>query len=315
MPLIKFTKVERRRISLFLVCLLLAVVAWLFFALSNRYVYQVNTLTRFVNLPESKAFHPLQSDTINLQVEGTGWQLLFSRLRISPQSVDIDLRELNKSTFVELSTQVRKINGQLASAQKVVNVLPDTLFFDFSANKVKKIPVRLKQDIQFKGQYGISDTAQISPAFVTITGPGKELAAINIWETELFSLKDVSSNINMRVRLQRPAMANITIHPSTVDIKIPIDEFTEKSIEIPLKIRNNKEYRTVKLLPEKIKITFMTALSNYSQVDRGSFDLFVDFNDWKQKGYSQLPVRIDRFPTFSRLVKIEPQTIDFIIEK
>ena len=315
MPFIKFTKVERRRISLFLVCLLLAVVAWMFFALSNRYVYQVNTLTRFVNLPENKAFHPLQSDTINLQVEGTGWQLLFSRLRISPQSVDIDLKDLRKSTFVELSTQINKINGQLASVQKVVNVQPDTLFFDFSANTVKKIPVRIKQSIQFRAHYGISDTAQISPAFVTITGPGKELNNIKSWETEPITLKNVSNNISMRVRLERPEMANITIHPSTVDLKIPIDEFTEKSVEVPIKILNNKEYRTVKLLPEKVKITFMTALSNYSQVDRSSFDLSVDLDNWKLKGYSQLPIRINRFPAFSKLVKIEPQTIDFIIEK
>ena len=315
MPFIKFTKVERRRISLFFVCLLLAVVAWLFFALSNKYVYQVKTLTRFVNLPESRAFHPLQSDTINLQVEGTGWQLLFSRLRISPQSVDIDLNGLSKNTFVELSGQVRKINGQLASNQKVVNVLPDTLFFDFSANTVKKVPVRLKQNIQFRGQYGISDTAQISPAYVTITGPDKELANINSWETELISLKNVSSPINMRVRLQRPEMANITVHPSTVDLKVAIDEFTEKTVEVAVKVRNNKEYRNLKLLPDKIKITFMTALSNYPQVDRTSFDLFVDLNNWKKEGYTQLPVRIDRFPAFSKLVKIEPQTIDFIIEK
>lgn len=315
MPFIKFTKVERNRISLFLVCLLLAVVAWMFFALSNRYFYQVKTLTRFVNLPESKAFHPLQSDTIRLQVEGTGWQLLFSRLRISPLSVDIDLNELRKSTFVALSAQVSKINGQLASTQRVVNVQPDTLFFNFSANTVKKIPVRLKQNIQFRGQYGISDTAQISPAYVTITGPGKELANITSWETEPLNMKDVSSNINMRVRLKRPAMANITIHPSTVDLKIAIDEFTEKTIEVPVKIRNNKEYRNVKLLPERIKVTLMTALSNYSQVDRSSFDLFVDLDNWKEKGYTQLPVRIIRLPAFSKLVKIEPQTIDFIIEK
>lgn len=287
----------------------------MFFALSNRYVYQVKTLTRFVNLPESKAFHPLQSDTINLQVEGTGWQLLFSRLRINPQSVDIDLKGLTKSTFIGLSTQISKINGQLASTQKVVNIQPDTLFFDFSANTVKRIPVRLKQKIQFRGQYGMSDSALISPAYVTITGPGKELAKIKSWETEILDLKNISSNINMRIQLQQPEMSNITIHPRTVDLKVPVDEFTEKIVDVQVKIRNNKEFRNVKLLPEKIKVTFLTALSNYPNVDRSSFDLFVDLNNWKEKGYTQLPVRINRLPAFSKLVKIEPQTVDFIIEK
>lgn len=171
MPFIKFTKIERRRISLFLLCLLFAVGAWLFIALSNRYVYQAQTLVHFVNLPENRAFHPLQSDTVRLQVEGTGWQLLFSKLRINPQSVDAELKELRKQNFIKLSDQIQKINDQVGSTQKVVYIYPDTLYFDFSSSAVKKIPVVLKENIQFKEQFGISDSAEISPAFVTITGP------------------------------------------------------------------------------------------------------------------------------------------------
>ncbi|MDO8991504.1 YbbR-like domain-containing protein [Daejeonella sp.] len=315
MPLIKFTKIERRRISLFFLCLLLAVGAWLFFALSNRYVYQVQTLVRFVDLPENRAFHPLQSDTIRLQVEGTGWQLLFSKLRISPPSVNIELKELQKQTFIELSDQIQKINTQVGSTQKVVYIHPDTLYFDFSSSTVKKIPVVLKQDIQFKAQFGISDSVQISPAFVTITGPVKELANIKGWETELLSLDKVSESVNMKINLKRPSKANITIHPGFVDLRLNIDEFTEKVVEIPVKVLNNKEFRNVKLLPDKVKVTLLSPLSKYPETDRSDFELFVDLNNWKENGYTQLPVRIIRIPEFSRLVKIEPQTLDFIIQK
>ena len=315
MPLIKFTKIERRRISLFFLCLLLAVGAWLFFALSNRYVYQVQTLVRFVDLPENRAFHPLQSDTIRLQVEGTGWQLLFSKLRINPQSVNIELKELRRQTFIELSDQIQKINNLVGSTQKVVYIHPDTLYFDFSSSTVKKIPVILKQNIQFKEQFGISDSVQINPAFVTITGPVKELANIKNWETEQLSLNKVSENVNLKINLKRPSKANITIHPGMVDLRLNIDEFTEKVIEIPVKILNNKEFRNVKLLPDKVKVTVLTALSNYPETDKSDFELSVDLNNWKEKGYNQLPVRIVRIPEYSRILKVEPQTLDFIIQR
>ncbi len=315
MPLIKFTKIERRRISLFFLCLLLAVGSWLFFALSNRYVYQVQTLVKFVDLPENRAFHPLQSDTIRLQVEGTGWQLLFSRLRISPLSVDIELKELQKQTFIELSDQIQKINNQVGSTQKIVYIYPDTLYFDFSSSTFKKIPVILKQDIQFREQFGISDTIKISPAFITITGPVKELANIKSWETEQLSLKNISENVAIKINLKRPPKANITIQPGIVDLNLTIDEFTEKVIEVPVKVLNNREFRNVKLLPEKVKVTFLTALSNYPETDKSDFELFVDLNNWKEKEYTQLPVRVIRFPEFSKILKIEPQTLDFIIQK
>lgn len=315
MPFIKFSKVERRRISLFFVCLLFAVGAWMFFALSNRYVYQVQTLVRYVNFPDNKAFHSLQSDTVDLQVEGTGWQLLFSKLRINPQSVDVDLEKLKKQTFINLSEQLTYINKQFESTQKVVNIRPDTLYFDFSSRAVKKIPIRLNYDIRFESYFGISDSIRISPSYVTVTGPGNELEKISYWYTDTLKLKNVNGNFNSKISLQKPLKANISIYPRLVDIRLMVDEYTEKVVDVPIVLLNNNEFRNVKLLPDKVKITFLTALSNYSKIERKDFEVSVDLNNWKSKGYKQLPIVISKFPEFCELVKIEPQNIDFIIQK
>lgn len=315
MPFIKFSQSERRRISLFFICLTFAVGAWMFFALSNSYVYQARTLVRFVNFPQNKAFHSLQSDTVRLQIEGTGWQLLFSKLRISPQSVDIDLRDLNKQTFINLSDQLGYINRQFSSTQKVVYVQPDTLYFDFSSRAIKKVPVQLVSDIEFIKQYGISDSIRINPAFVTITGPKDDLSKIRVWKTDTLEAKNVSRNISSKIALKRPAIANINLYPSQAEVKVPVDEFTEKTVDVSIKVRNNRNYNDVKLLPEKVKITFMTALSNYPEIDRDFFEVIVDLDDWTKRSYKQLPLRITKFPDFCKLVRIEPQTVDFIILK
>ena len=315
MPFIKFSQAERRRLSLFFLCLAFALGAWLFFALSNKYVYQAMTMVRFVNFPQNKAFHSLQSDTVKLQIEGTGWQLLFSKLRIKPQSVDIDLKELNKQTFINLSDQLGYINQQFSSTQKIVYVQPDTLYFDFSPRSVKKVPVELLHDIKFIKQYGISGPVSIKPEYVTITGPKEDLALIKSWRTDTLIRKDIGGNISAKIALHSPAKTNINIYPAIAEVKIPVDEFTEKSIEITIKVINNRNFNDVKLLPEKVKITFMTALSNYHKLDRDYFQATVDLDNWKQKGYTQLPVRITRFPDFCKLVRIEPQTVDFIIKK
>ena len=315
MPFIKFSKVERRRISLFFVCLLFAVGAWMFFALSNRYVYQVQTLVHYVNFPDNKAFHSLQSDTIDLQIEGTGWQLLFSKLRINPQSVNIDLDKLEKQTYINLSDQLSYINKQFESAQKVVNIHPDILYFDFSSRAVKKIPIRLNYDIRFENHYGISDTIQIYPSYVTVTGPVNELKKLDYWYTDTLKLKNITSNYNGKISLQRPVKANISIYPKHVDLKLMVDEYTEKVVDVPIVLLNNNEFKNVKLLPDKVEITFLTTLSNYSKIDRRNFEASVDLNNWKSKGYKQLPVVISKFPEFCELVKIEPQNIDFIIQK
>lgn len=314
MPFVKFSPIERRRISLFFVCLAFAVGAWMFFALSNSYVYQVQTLVRFVNIPENKAFTSLQSDTVNLQVEGTGWQLLFSKLRIKPQSVDVNLGILKKQSFIDLSDQLSGINRKFQSNQKVIGIYPDTLYFDFSSRVFKKIPIRVNTDIRFQSHYGISDKIKVSPAFVTVSGPQNELDKLEYWSTDTLELKNINSNINTKILLQNPLKANISIYPRVVDIEILVDEFTEKLVEVPVKLINNNEFRNVKLLPDKVKITVLTALGNYKEVERGSFEVTTDLDKWKLKGYKQLPVLISKFPEYCELVKIEPQNLDFIIQ-
>lgn len=315
MPFIKLSQSERRRLSLFFVCLTLALGAWLFFALSNSYIYQARTVVRFVNFPQNKAFHSLQSDTVKLQIEGTGWQLLFSKLRMKPHSIDIDLKDLYKQTFINLSDQLGYINRQFSSTQKIVYVQPDTLYFDFSPRSIKRVPVKLLSNIQFVRQYGVSDTVKITPAYVTVTGPKEDLAKIKFWKTDSLNLKDVAGNISAKISLQRPSKTNINIYPAIAEVKIPTDEFTEKSIEISIKVLNNTNFYDIKLLPEKVKITFMTALSNYSKIDRNYFEAIVNLDNWSERYYKQLPVRIIRFPNYCKLVKIEPQNVDFIIKR
>jgi hypothetical protein len=257
MPLIKLSKLESRRLSQFLACLIFAVGAWLFFALSNRYVYQASTVVKYSNFPQNKAFHPLQSDTVKLQVEGSGWQLVFSKLRIKPQSVTVNLKDLSKRNYVTFSDQLNFINQQFESDQKVVFVQPDTLYFDFSTRSVKKVPVRVVKNILFKDQYDISDKILMIPEYVTVSGPFDDLVQIEMWDTEKLSLENISGNISSNLPLKRPSKANISIYPSVIDVKIPVDEFTEMSIEVPVKILNNKNYRDVKLLPDKVKVTYM----------------------------------------------------------
>ena len=153
------------------------------------------------------------------------------------------------------------------------------------------------------------------PEYVTVTGPLEELVLIDIWETEKLELQDIRNSISTKVYLKKPSKANINIYPLLADVKIPVDEFTEMTVEVPVTVLNNKSFQDVKLLPDKVKVTLIAALSNYPKIDHTSFDVNVNLDSWKEKGYKQLPVHISRFPDNSKILSIEPQDLDFIIRK
>lgn len=315
MPIIKLTKIERKRFLVLVTCLFLAIGAWLFMALNNKYVYTAKTVLDYKNFPQKKAFHPLQSDTVDLMVEGTGWQLLFARLRIKPQSISISLEKLNNRNFVLFSEQLFNVNRQLETSQKIISVKPDTLYFDFSERRIKRVPVKLVSNFDFARQYDISNAIQITPNYVTISGPEQEIQHIKTWNTDTLALDDIQNTTVSRVAMEQVKMKNVNIFPTSVEVKLPVDEFTEKVIEVPLKVINNREYYDVKLYPKKVKVVLMVALSKYAQVDEEFIDAVVDMNEWKVFEHNKLTVKLMRFPDYCKLVQIKPGKVDFIIEK
>lgn len=315
MPLIKLTKVERKRFLVLVACLLCAVSAWLFMALNQKYAYTAKTVLIYKDFPQKKAFKALQTDTVDLQVEGTGWQLLFARLRVNPQSITVSLEKLNNRNFILFSEQLPQVNKQLETSQKIISVKPDTLYFDFSKRTNKRVPVKLRYDFTFVKQYGVASKIQIKPSYVNISGPQDELAKIKEWYTDTLKLADLQRSANTRVSMKANNMVNVSIYPTSVGVKVPIDEFTEKTVEVPLNLINNKDFYDVKLYPKKVKVTFMVALSRYEEVDEDFIVANVDVNEWKLQQHTQLTVSIARFPEYCKLVTVSPTKINFIIEK
>src|SRR6187402_2415895 len=103
MAIIKLSASERRRVSAFFTCLVLAILAWVFTVLSDTYSYTVKEVVNFKNAPQKRAFHSLQSDTVSAVINGSGWQMLFSKMRNDVNTVSVDLRSLETKSFVVLS--------------------------------------------------------------------------------------------------------------------------------------------------------------------------------------------------------------------
>ena len=315
MAFIKLTTVESRKVSIFFICLFLAIVAWLFLSLSKKYEYEVKTVVHYKNLPLNKAFNALQSDTVLLDIEGSGWELLFTRMRILPSDVQVDLKALEKRNFITFSEQLKNINNNYSSNQKIIDIHPDTLYFDFTSRRFKKVPIKLTSELSFVKQFGQSKRIILKPNMVTISGPQEQLDKINFWFTDTFRRKKINKTISEKINLQNPKEANISIFPTATALKIPVEEFTEKNISIPIKVIHNQEFYRVKLVPDRVDITLLVSLSDYSALQESDFEAVVDLNLWKEKQVSQLPVFLVKKKGFTRIRKLDPLQVNFIIKK
>src|SRR5690606_12569105 len=103
--------------------------------------------------------------------------------------------------FIVFSDQLYNVNSQLLTAQKIISVQPDTLYFDFSTRTVKKVPVELVSELTFHKQYGISSSIRIIPSEVTVSGPLQELNKITSWRTDTLFLNDLQKTVKTRISM------------------------------------------------------------------------------------------------------------------
>ncbi|QQT24820.1 hypothetical protein I6J02_13855 [Sphingobacterium spiritivorum] len=315
MALRRFNKSQKRKISIFLRCILISFIAWTLFAISNKYVYSMKAGIQYVNLPDNKAFHPLQSDTVSLKVEMSGWKLLLSRFRQDTANIQVDLSGLKNRNWIVFSNQIGFINRQFPNDKHVVSVSPDTLYFDFSKQTQRKVPIKAVYSVDFAKQYGIIGDTRSLPEYVTITGPLEDVANIESWETDTIRGTGINADIRTMAYLDRNQKANINVYPAYAEVTIPVGELTEKVMELPIKVENAEKYTSVRTLPTKVKVIILVSLKDYNKWTQRDFEAVVDIEDWEENRVPNLPVILTKIPPYCKVVSVEPQNVDFFIRK
>ncbi|MCC2598675.1 YbbR-like domain-containing protein [Sphingobacterium sp. FBM7-1] len=296
-------------------CLALSFIAWLLFAVSTEQIYRIDAGISYVNIPENRAFHPLQSDTVNIRMRMSGWKMFMKRLRPDTPRVQVDLSGLKTRNHIVFTNQLGYINRQFPVDNQVIGVSPDTLYFDFSKQTQRKVPVRPLYDIQFKKQYGIVGDTRANPEYVTVTGPLEDVANIDYLETDTIRGASVATDVRTIAYLNKHQKNNITIYPTFSEITIPVGEITEKVVEVPLKAENASRYTSVRTLPSKVKVTFLVSLKDYNKWSSRDFEAVIDIENWETNKVKNLPVILTKVPEHCDVIRIEPQNVDFFIRR
>src|SRR5690606_7958921 len=156
---------------------------------------------------------------------------------------------------------------------------------------------------------------ELKPSYVTVTGPTEQIKNIEYWQTDTFRKKNVDNTLSTQIYLKPVSEPNISIFPNVVEMNLPVDELTEKIIQVPLKVKNNPHYYQVKLIPEVVSLTILVALSDFASISSENFSATVDLSLWEKMGANKLPVNIKFENSFIKLQRIAPQQVDFMVIK
>lgn len=212
-----------------------------------------------------------------------------------------------------LSTQWLRdsISALIPSSVIVHSIEPDSLTYQYALQRTVMLPVRFEGSTESQDQFFL-ERIEFSPDSVQ--------ARILLSDTLSYSVAvdagtiTLSSDTVVETVAIKP-VPGVLLSTDNVRMTVIAQQYTEKSIEVPVVGVNFPEYLTLKSFPSKAVVTAWVKMSEYDRVGPQDFRIVVDYNDIAGRDVSKAPLHIYSQPANVRNVRLQTRTVDFLMER
>lgn len=276
----------------------------------------------YINLPNNKILANKLPDKFELTIKAHGFHILKHKIAYLFYPLEFNVKEMTdnrmniskRTNFIYPSRQfITELSNQLSNENEmeILKMKPDTLTFKFDKMGQKWIKVKPMVTVNLEKQYQISGEITTTPDSILANGPQSVLDTLNEITTNLKRFNSVAEPVKENVSL--PKINEVFLDTSNVTVNIPVEEYTEEQLSIPVKLKDQPTDVVVKLFPEKVKLTFQVGLSRFHDINPEDFKLFVSYNDIKE-GKQRLKVNVELFPSYLYDLKVTPEEIEYLIQ-
>lgn len=309
-------KQNQRKLRVFLLFLFLSVLFWSLIKLSKEYISEVEFDLTYSDIPNNKLIQNEPDRKVKLTLKTIGFKLL--RYEFRDRVLDYSLTDIEKKEgsvyFSETRTSTNFLQAQLSAETIVLNVEPDTLFFDLGVKRSKKVPVISTMEYSFKTGFNIVGDVLVNPAEVTVSGPEKVIDTIREVYTSNFHLRDISEPFEQEVSL-KPPNDNVVLSDEAVLITGVVDKMTDGSYNLPFEVINLPRNLIMSTYPKKVKVVYQVALKDFNKIPENSFRIQCDYKQTQDNDLDYLIPKLVEKPEIITNVKIVPNKIEFLVKK
>ncbi len=310
------TSIKNKKINIFFLFLFLAFIILIFSKLSKEYTKTIAFSINKINVPQENIILNDSNTVLNITLKTHGFKWLnyyFSEPKIAIDfSKDV---EKNKTMFLWSKSSAYIKNTQFSKQVELLSMFPDTLFFRYDVNLIKKVPVILNSNIKFSPGFNISETYSITPDSIRIIGPDILVSKIESIESEDIVLTDIKADINETVKLKLPEnITDLKFSNKSIQLTATVEKFTEGILKIPVTVKNIPTGIKLKFFPKNVNVTYYTSLNNFNSITGKDFKIECDYSKITSNQTYMIPELVQA-PKTVKNVKINQQQIEFIIIK
>ena len=307
---------SKNKVKLFLFFLLVASVFWVLTKFSREFTALMVAKINYVNLPETAALSQNNHHEITFDLTANGFEILFYKLKKPALEIDVaKYYDKNEDGFtISRNELVRKLSSGFNKYMDIKNLSVDGLKVYLDPMVLKKVGVKAVVDIAFKEGFKPIDRIKLTPDSVTISGPKGILKQITSVDTKTISLHSVEKSISEAVQIVSPSDEVVKINPAKVNVEWAVAEFSQGKFTLPVEVINLPPGIELKLVPERISVSFDITVDDFSAVSSENFRVVCDYSKRNDKENFMLPI-LAKKPEGAVNIVFEPKKIDFFIFK
>lgn len=209
-----------------------------------------------------------------------------------------------------IESQIRR---SLNSTTELISLYPDTLSFFYVEKAGKPLKVVVNHDLSPSPQYLLTGDVMAIPSTITAYAPESMLEAINTVETNLLRVEGLKESKAFNVRLV--PREGVRYSQDEVTVQVNVEAFTEKIVTVPIQGVGFPEGERLLAFPSSVRISFLVGLSAYDLVKESDFEVGVSYDSVLGTDSKLLKPRLIRQPAYVKRVKVQPESVECLIEK
>jgi len=304
-----------KEILIFIFFLILSSIFWLILTLNETYEREIKVTIKIKGIPKNIVLTSNETDTLRVVVRDKGW-LLMRYLYEKNRNINIVFKNYDHGNgygIVPVSDVKRMINQQLEMSTSISSVKPDRWEFFYNNGERKRVPVRWTGRVIPEQLYFISHV-QYWPDSVDIYSSREKLDSINVVYTEMLNYVGFRDTLIVTCKTSHPK--DVKVVPDQVRIGFYTDVLTEESIDgIPIKAINMPAGKVLRTFPPKVKVRFVTGVSQFRTLRPEDFTVIADYEEISQKPSDKCNIYLKVIPHGISRAVLDTKEVDYLIEE
>lgn len=304
-----------KQILIFLFFLVLSGVFWLFLTLNESYEQEIKVVYKIKGIPKNVVLTSHEIDTIRVTIRDKGWVIL-RYLYNDYRSVNINYKNYDRGngSGIASSSEIKRLIAKQLETSTIVNsIKPDRLEFFYNNGERKRVPVRWAGRVIPEQLYFISHV-QYMPDSVDIYSSREKLDSIKVIYTEALNYAGFRDTLIVDCKLSH--QKDVKVVPENIRIGFYTDVLTEESIDgVPIRAINMPERKVLRTFPPKVKIHFITGVSQFRTLRPEDFIVIADYKEISQHPSEKCNIYLKTVPHGISRATLETKKVDYLIEE